>query len=184
MGSFERIQWLPDWFCYFLSTYGLSELVLFFQIFMAWKDKLFESGVGWGEGGNWGYGHSWFWSGRGKLVCKMICSGKKWCWKICFIMGFWQGLFSWNIMNKKVFCNWPYNSLYFYIVSVIWQVAWVARVVTHYIYNAIWLQLCQNNSFSTTMQLHYNYNHNVMLMLLIFIHPLKFDTWHYENFWI
>jgi hypothetical protein len=31
------------------------------------------------------------------------------------------------------------------------------------------------------MQLHYNYNHNVMWMLLIFIHPLKFDTWHYED---
>jgi hypothetical protein len=34
------------------------------------------------------------------------------------------------------------------------------------------------------MQLHYNYNHNVMLMQVIFIHPLKFDTWHYEDFWI
>jgi len=51
-----------------------------------------------------------------------------------------------------------------------------------------WMQIhcnsIKNNSFSTTMQLHYNYNHNVMLMLLIFIHVLKFDTWHYEDFWI
>jgi hypothetical protein len=46
----------------------------------------------------------------------------------------------------------------------------------------IQLQLCQKNSFSTTMQLHYN-NHDVMMMSLIVIHLLKFDTWHYENFW-
>jgi len=39
---------------------------------------------------------------------------------------------------------------------------------------AIQLQLCQNNSFSTTMQFHYNYNHNVMLTMPIFMHPLKF----------
>jgi hypothetical protein len=48
---------------------------------------------------------------------------------------------------------------------------------------AIPLQLGQNNSFSTNMQFHI-YNHDVMLMLLIYIHPLKFDTWHYEDFWI
>jgi hypothetical protein len=46
------------------------------------------------------------------------------------------------------------------------------------------MQLCQNDSFLTTMQFHYKYNHNVMLMLLIFIRPLKFDTSHYEDFWI
>jgi len=34
------------------------------------------------------------------------------------------------------------------------------------------------------MQLHYNYNHNVMLTLLIFIHLLKIDTWHNDEFWI
>jgi len=28
------------------------------------------------------------------------------------------------------------------------------------------------------------YNHNVTLMLLIFIHRLKFDMWHYQDFWI
>jgi hypothetical protein len=82
----------------------------------------------------------------------MLCSGKKWCWKICFTMGFCQGLFSWNIINKKV-CNWPYNSLYFYIVSVIWQVAWVAWVATQYIYNAI-----QCNLIATlSKQLIFNY---------------------------
>jgi hypothetical protein len=48
---------------------------------------------------------------------------------------------------------------------------------------AIELQLCQNNSFSTTMQFHYNYTHDVMLMSLIVIHLLKFDTWHYEKKW-
>jgi hypothetical protein len=45
------------------------------------------------------------------------------------------------------------------------------------------LQHCQNNSFSINMQLHI-YNHDVMLTFLIYTHPLKFDTWHYEDFWI
>jgi hypothetical protein len=45
------------------------------------------------------------------------------------------------------------------------------------------LQLSQNNSFSTTMQLHYNYTHDVKLMSLIVIQLSKFDTWHYEDFW-
>jgi len=49
---------------------------------------------------------------------------------------------------------------------------------------AIQLKLCQNNSFSTTMQLHYNYTDDVMLMSLIVIHLLK--IWHVAlwNFWI
>jgi hypothetical protein len=41
---------------------------------------------------------------------------------------------------------------------------------------AIQLQLYQNNSFSTTMQLHYDFTHDIMLMSLIVIHLLKFDT--------
>jgi hypothetical protein len=45
------------------------------------------------------------------------------------------------------------------------------------------LLLNENNSFSTTMQLHYNYTHDVMLTSLIFIHLLKYDMWHYEDFW-
>ncbi len=45
------------------------------------------------------------------------------------------------------------------------------------------LQFNQNNLFSTTIQLHYNYTHDVMLMSLIVIHILKYDTWHYEDFW-
>jgi len=65
------------------------------------------------------------------------------------------------------------NSPYFYVISAIVQVTWVAKVVIHYIYGAT-----QFNS----LQLHYNYNHNIMLMLLIFIHPLEFDTLHYEDF--
>jgi hypothetical protein len=47
----------------------------------------------------------------------------------------------------------------------------------------IQLQLCQNNSFSTTMQLQYNYTYDVMLTSLIVIHLLKSNTWHYEVFW-
>jgi hypothetical protein len=34
------------------------------------------------------------------------------------------------------------------------------------------LQLCHNNSFSTTMQLPYDYNHNVMLTSLSSIHQI------------
>jgi len=48
---------------------------------------------------------------------------------------------------------------------------------------AIQLQLCQNKSFSTTMQLHYNCTYDVMLTSLIVIHLLKSNTWHYEMFW-
>ncbi len=47
----------------------------------------------------------------------------------------------------------------------------------------IQLQLSQNNSFSTIMQLHYNYIHDVILTSLIVIHILKFNMWHYEDFW-
>jgi len=60
------------------------------------------------------------------------------------------------------------------------------KVATHYIYGAIHsnlMQLCQNHSFSTIMQFHYNYTHGVILTSLIVIHLLKFDMWHYENFW-
>jgi hypothetical protein len=48
---------------------------------------------------------------------------------------------------------------------------------------AIQLQLNQNNSFSTTMQFHYNCTHDVMLTSLIVIHLLKFDMWHCEKIW-
>jgi hypothetical protein len=60
------------------------------------------------------------------------------------------------------------------------------KITTHCIYDvthAIQLQLCKNNSFSTTMQLHYNYTRDVMMMSLIVIHLLKFDMWQYEDFW-
>jgi hypothetical protein len=48
---------------------------------------------------------------------------------------------------------------------------------------AILLQLYQNNFFKTIMQLHYNYTHDVMLMSLIVIHLLKYEKWHYDDFW-
>jgi len=44
------------------------------------------------------------------------------------------------------------------------------------------LQLSQNNSFSTIMQLHYNYTHDVMVLSLIVIYLLKSNMWHYEDF--
>jgi hypothetical protein len=129
--------------------------LLFFQIFMAWKDKLLESGVGWGGGRgeiegmgildfgveevNWLV--KWFVverNGVGKFVLQWIFH------KDYFLETFWV---------KKVFCNWPYNSLYFYIVSVIRQIAWVVRVATHYICSAI-----QCNLITTlSKQLIFNY---------------------------
>jgi hypothetical protein len=33
------------------------------------------------------------------------------------------------------------------------------------------------------MQVHYNYTHDVMLTSLIVTYLLKFNTWHYGNFW-
>jgi hypothetical protein len=45
------------------------------------------------------------------------------------------------------------------------------------------LQLNENNSFSSIMQLHYNCSHDVMLTSLIVIYLLKYDKWHYEDFW-
>ncbi len=44
------------------------------------------------------------------------------------------------------------------------------------------LQLNQNISFSTTMQLNYNCTHDVILLSLIIIHVLKSNMWHYEIF--
>jgi hypothetical protein len=54
------------------------------------------------------------------------------------------------------------NSLYLYTVSANKQVAQVARfqfIVYMVQFIVTQLQLCQNNSFSTTMQFHYNCTH-------------------------
>jgi len=78
------------------------------------------------------------------------------------------------------------NSLYLYVVNANGQVAWVVELqFTIYTLQLIatQLQLSQNNSFSITIQLHYNYTHDVMLMSLLVVHLLKFDMWHYEDFW-
>ncbi len=68
------------------------------------------------------------------------------------------------------------NSLYLYVMNFNGQVTWIAKLqLIVYIVQLIvtQLQLNQNNSFSTTIQLHYNYTHNVMLMSLIVIHLLN-----------
>jgi len=85
-----------------------------------------------------------------------------------------------NFWVAKDICN----SLYLYVVSANKQVAWIAKlqlIIYTVQFIATQLQLSQNNSFSTTMQLHYNYTHDVILMLLIVIHILKFNTWHYKK---
>jgi hypothetical protein len=83
-----------------------------------------------------------------------------------------------TLWEKKVFYNWPCNSIF--------DLHWTLAI--HHLYNATHynsittqLQLCHNNSFSTIMQFPYDYNDNVMLTSF-FIHPWKFNTWHYEDF--
>jgi hypothetical protein len=60
------------------------------------------------------------------------------------------------------------------------------KVITQYIHSAIHynsIPTQSNDSFSITIQLHYNYIYDVMLMSLIVIHLLKFNKWNYEIFW-
>jgi hypothetical protein len=71
-------------------------------------------------------------------------------------------------------------------MSAIGQVAWITKlylIVYMVKFIAIQLRIYPNNSFLTTMQLHYNYTHDVMLASLIVIHALKIYMWHYEDFW-
>jgi hypothetical protein len=109
---------------------------------------------------------------------------------------FWSMLTSWNLRyhyEKKgvlqlalklkfwITTN-TCNSLYLYAMSSNRQLHELQSCNSPYIWcNS--LQLNQNNSFSTTIQLHYNQTHNVMLTSLIVIHLLKSNTWHYEDFW-
>jgi hypothetical protein len=69
-----------------------------------------------------------------------------------------------------------YNSLHLYVVNVNGQVACIVELQLN-IYMmqliGIQLQLYQNTSFSTIMQLHYNYTHDVRLTSLIVIHLFK-----------
>ncbi len=57
-----------------------------------------------------------------------------------------------------------------------WTICMNYRVIIHHICNAIHLQFYQNNSFSNTMQPHYNCSHDVMLRSLIVIH-LTVELW-------
>jgi hypothetical protein len=78
------------------------------------------------------------------------------------------------------------NSFYLYTMSANGQVTWITKLqLTVYTMQLIanQLQIIQNNPFSITMQFHYNYTHDVMLMSLIVIHLLKYNMWHYEDFW-
>jgi hypothetical protein len=69
-------------------------------------------------------------------------------------------------LNSLVATNIWY-SLYLYVVSANKKIAWVVK-------------LCENNSFSTIMQLHNNYTHDVTMRSLIAIHPLKSNMWDYN----
>jgi len=78
------------------------------------------------------------------------------------------------------------KSLYLYVVNTNIQITWVAKLqLTIYTMQliTIQLQLCQNNSFSITIQLHYDCTHDIMLTSLVVNHLLKSNMWQYEEFW-
>jgi hypothetical protein len=96
-----------------------------------------------------------------------------------------------HTMKKKVFCNWPYNSIFelhwtlsthnIYMLQMLSDKLQKLQLIIYMVQLiTIQLQLYHNNFFSTTMQLPYDYIHNVML-LSFFIHPSKFNMWHYED---
>jgi hypothetical protein len=69
------------------------------------------------------------------------------------------------------------NSPYLYIVSVIEQVAIVARVVIHRIYNAT------HYNFVTTIPFQLLCNFPMITIIMSCLtHQSKFNTWHYEDF--
>ncbi len=89
-----------------------------------------------------------------------------------------------TLWEKKMFCNLPCNSLYYMLLMLSDKLQELQKLqLTIYIVQliTIQLQLCYNNSFSTIMQLPYDYNHNIMFTSF-FIHPSKFNMWHYEDF--
>jgi hypothetical protein len=114
----------------------------------------------------------------------------EWCKPDHMVMGK-----DWTLWEKRMFCNWPCNSIFelhrtfathcIYTLWVLLDNLQNLQNLQLTVYTVqpiiIQLQLCCNKSFSTTMQLPYDYNHDVMLMSL-FIHPSKFNTWHYEDF--
>jgi hypothetical protein len=87
-----------------------------------------------------------------------------------------------STMKKRVFCNWPCNSIFelhhtltthrIYTLWVLLSNKLQKLQLTKYTVQVITiqLQLCCNNFFSTTMQLPYDYNHNVMLTSFSSIH--------------
>jgi hypothetical protein len=95
--------------------------------------------------------------------------------------------------EEKGFCNWRCNSIFELQKTLATYYIYTSRVLMDKLHQLqscnstyIWcnsLQLNQNNSFSTTIQLHYNYTHDVRVMSLIVIHLLKYGMWHYEIFW-
>jgi hypothetical protein len=100
-----------------------------------------------------------------------------------------------SLWEKGVFCNWTCNSIFeFHLtlathhISTLWMLSnklqelqKLQLIVYTMQFITTQLQLCCNNSFSTTMQLPCDYNHNVMLTSF-FIHTSKFNMWHYEDF--
>jgi hypothetical protein len=85
-------------------------------------------------------------------------------------LNFWVAL---DILAHRIYTLWVLSNKLQKLQRLQFIIYMVQLITTQ-------LQLYRNNSFSTLMHLPYNYNHNVMLMSS-FIHPPKFNTWHYEN---
>jgi hypothetical protein len=88
-------------------------------------------------------------------------------WLFHWEKGVLQLALQFNFWIAKDTCN----SLYLYTMNFNKQIAWIAKLqLTVYTVQLIatQLQFSQNNSFSTTIQFHYNYTHDVMLMPLIY----------------
>ncbi len=117
----------------------------------------------------------------------------------CFVVNTYECVFT-SLWEKKCFqfglqfnfrvamtiCN----SLYFYTHECNWTSCMnCKRCNSPYIFHPSAthcnsLQLYHNDySFSTTMQFPCDYNHNVMLTSFL-IHSSKFNTWHYDLFWV
>jgi hypothetical protein len=94
-----------------------------------------------------------------------------WCWHVAYIVislstCTCQHCKNYFIVAKKS-CNYMFNFQFGLYLNTSWK---------HNCKRGVFLLV------TTIMQLYYSCTHDVMLTLLIVIHPLKFNTWHYEDF--
>jgi hypothetical protein len=74
----------------------------------------------------------------------------------------WMNVFT-SLWEKKSFAI-GFTTQFLSCIGHLQLTIYIVQLIT------IQLQICHNNSFSTTMQLPYDYNHNFMLMSFLSIH--------------